>query len=75
MHTKQDGRKNNGGHSTAGKAGRPKITDRKVSKTVAMRKWAWDYIDSVGLARGDVVMDLIADKLGITPMENEVKNT
>ena len=66
-----DKRATNGGHSTAGKAGRPTIADRKVSKTVAMRKWAWDYIDSVGVARGDVVMDLIADKLGIAPMENE----
>ena len=60
-----DKRAKNGGHSTAGKAGRPTITDRKVSKTVAMRQWAWDWLDDPknGAARGDIIEQLISDKI------------
>lgn len=60
-----DRRAQNGGHSTAGKAGRPKEPDRKSSKSIAMRQWAWDWLDDPknGAARGVVIEQLISDKI------------
>lgn len=59
MPTKQDGRKNNGGHSTKGHAGRPPQADPIKSKTIGLRQSGWDFLDNHGQARGATVQMLI----------------
>ena len=61
---KQDGRQNNGGHSTAGHAGRPRAYDPKISKTVALTASDWAYLDNPknGKSRGEIISRLIASQ-------------
>lgn len=58
---KQDGRRNNGGHSTAGHAGRKPVDDPKISKTVSLTASDWAYLDDPenGKSRGEVISQLI----------------
>ena len=58
---KQDGRQNNGGHSTAGHAGRKPADDPKISKTVALTASDWAYLDNPknGKSRGEIISRLI----------------
>ena len=58
---KIDGRRNNGGHSTAGHAGRKPVANPKISKTVSLTASDWAYLDDPenGKSRGEIVSRLI----------------
>ena len=70
MLTKQDGRRNNGGHKNAG---RKPVENPKRSGSLRLSQEDWDWLDNPanGKSRGEILSRLIAEKRGIAPMENE----
>lgn len=71
MHTKIDGRKNNGGHSTAGKAGRKPAEAPRITGSVGLPADEWRWIDDNKNweSRGKVISRLIAKESSMKDTE------